>query len=141
MNDKEIEQAFEVTDGFVVKSSDGGFMGIYSTVSLLNDKVKEIQKLQAQLSESQLANKGFIREIEELEAKLNEQERINREQFCKLVDAKEQLEEAEKLISAFEILVNGLRNVDDLVALMTSNKTVENIDFILEIIEKYKGGE
>jgi hypothetical protein len=34
-----------VTDG-------EGFMGLFSTVNLLNDKIEEIQKLQAQLDEA-----------------------------------------------------------------------------------------
>jgi len=49
------ERDVYTTDGTTVNCGDG-YMGIFSTVSLLNDKIKEIEKLQADLA---LAKKGL----------------------------------------------------------------------------------
>lgn len=37
------------TDGMIVTHSEGGYMGIFSTVSLLNNKIEEIKGLEAKL--------------------------------------------------------------------------------------------
>lgn len=45
------------TDGRLVESSEGGFMGIFSTVSLLNDKEIQNHKMRTCLEE--MANEDF----------------------------------------------------------------------------------
>ncbi len=99
-NDIETQAKIEFeTDGTIVRGKDGYCMDIFSTVSYLNDRLAEIEKLQAENKElkEQLVTQSswekqeasLFNQNKKLQVELEEQKRINQEQFCKLVDSME----------------------------------------------------
>jgi hypothetical protein len=76
-----------VTDG-------EGFMGLFSTVNLLNDKIEEIQKLQAQLDE---ANK--VIDMVENNTKMPHQHKDYYERLCCLSERAREYKEKYKAVS------------------------------------------